>query len=137
MKSTAKAIWSGSGKEGKGTLSTGSKILDNTPYNFKSRFEDGTDTNPEELIAAAHAGCFNMKLSFVLGNFGYTPTELASVCTINMVDGMIEGSHIELEAKVPDIDLEKFKECVEDALQNCPISALFNVNITLDYSLEQ
>lgn len=137
MESKASAVWSGSGKDGSGHLTTGSKVLDKTPYNFKSRFENGTDTNPEELIAAAHAGCFNMKLSFVLGNFGFTPDSLESNCTVDMVDGMIAGSHIELTAKVPNIDIEKFKECVEDAFTNCPISVLFteNAEMSLNYTL--
>jgi osmotically inducible protein OsmC len=137
MKSKATAIWSGSGKDGAGHLSTGSKVLNNTPYNFKSRFENGTDTNPEELIAAAHAGCFNMKLSFVLGNFGFTPKQLESNCTVDMVDGMVAGSHIELTANVPNITMEKFKECLEDAFRNCPISVLMaeNAELSLNYTL--
>lgn len=137
MKSKATAIWSGTGKEGTGQLTTGSKVLNNTPYNFKSRFENGTDTNPEELIAAAHAGCFNMKLSFVLGNFGFTPKQLESKCSVDMVDGMVAESYIELTANVPNISIEKFKECVEDAFRNCPISVLFaeNAELSLNYTL--
>ena len=137
MKSKATAIWSGTGMEGQGWLSSESKVLHETPYNFKSRFEQVKETNPEELIAAAHAGCFNMKLSFVLGNFGFTPKKLSSTCTIDMVDGAIANSYIDLVAVVPNIDLEKFKDCVEDAINNCPISQLFTVPIKIDYRLEK
>ena len=129
------AVWQGSGKEGKGHLTTKSNVLNKTQYSWSSRFENGIGTNPEELVAAAHAGCFNMKLSFVLGNFGFTPDELNTDCTITIGDGSITGSHLNLTAKIKDITPEKFAECVVDAKQNCPISKLLNTNITIDFKL--
>lgn len=135
MKRTATAVWNGSGKEGKGQLSTQSTILENTAYSYHSRFEEGKGTNPEELIAAAHAGCFCMKLSFVLGNFGFTPDALEATCTITLDNGAITTSHITLKATVPGIDESKFNECVEDAKENCPVSKILNLTITLDATL--
>lgn len=135
MKRKATAIWQGSGKEGKGHVTTQSSILNKTQYSFSSRFEQGTGTNPEELVAAAHAGCFAMKLSFVLGEAGFTPDELNAVCTITLGDGVITESHILLQGKVPGISKEKFQECAEDAKKNCPISKSLNTNIKLEASL--
>ena len=135
MKRTATAIWNGSGKEGSGNLTTQSNVLANTSYDFKSRFADGTYTNPEELIAAAHAGCFAMKLSFVLGAAGFTPESLEATATISLGDGIITNSDIVLKAKVPGIDAAKFKECAEDAKANCPISKSLNVAISLEANL--
>lgn len=137
MKRTATAIWNGSGKEGSGNLTTQSKVLSNTAYDFKSRFADGTYTNPEELIAAAHAGCFAMKLSFVLGAAGFTPDSLEATATVELDPalGAVTSSHLVLKAKVPGIDAAKFKECAEEAKANCPISKLLNATITLDASL--
>jgi osmotically inducible protein OsmC len=135
MKRKATAVWKGSGKEGNGHLTTQSNILNKTQYSFNSRFAEGTGTNPEELVAAAHAGCFSMKLSFVLGEAGFTPDELATECTITLGDGAITGAHLVLKAKVPKIDQEKFKACAEEAKKNCPISKLLNTNITLEASL--
>ena len=135
MKRKATAVWKGSGKEGKGHLTTQSSILNKTQYSFNSRFAEGTGTNPEELVAAAHAGCFSMKLSFVLGEAGFTPDELTTECTITLGDGAITGAHLVLKAKVPNINQEKFKACAEEAKKNCPISKLLNTNITLEASL--
>ncbi len=135
MKRTATAVWNGSGKEGKGQLSTQSTILENTAYSYHSRFEEGKGTNPEELIAAAHAGCFCMKLSFVLGNFGFEPESLEATCTITLDNGAITTSHITLKATVPGIEESKFNECVEDAKENCPVSKILNLTITLDATL--
>lgn len=135
MKRSATAVWNGSGKEGKGTLSTQSKVLQNTSYDFKSRFEDGTLTNPEELIAAAHAGCFAMKLSFVLGAAGFTPDSLEATSTITLENGAITSSHIVLQAKVPGIDAEKFNACAEDAKASCPVSKALNMAISLEAKL--
>lgn len=135
MKRSATAVWNGSGKEGKGTLSTQSKVLSNTSYDFKSRFEDGTFTNPEELIAAAHAGCFAMKLSFVLGAAGFTPASLEATSTVNLENGAITSSHIVLNAKVPGIDAEKFNACAEEAKATCPVSKSLNMEITLEAKL--
>ena len=135
MKRNATAVWSGTGKEGKGTISTTNKVLNEIPYSWHSRFEDAPGTNPEELIAAAHAGCFTMKLSFVLGEAGFTPTELTTSCSITFEDGAIKESHLVLKAKVPGISKEKFDTCAKDAEDNCPISKLLNTKISLDASL--
>lgn len=135
MKSFATANWKGSGKEGGGTLTSKSKVLENTSYDYRSRFEDGTYTNPEELVAAAHAGCFSMKLSFVLGAAGFTPASIDTKCTITLESGAITSSHLEVKASVPGIDAAKFAECTADAKANCPISKLLNTNITMDAAL--
>ena len=135
MKSFATANWKGTGKEGGGTLTSKSKVLDNTSYDFRSRFEDGTYTNPEELVAAAHAGCFSMKLSFVLGAAGFTPDSIATKVTITLESGAITSSHLEVKALVPGIDADKFAECAAEAKANCPISKLLNTEITMEASL--
>ncbi|MDI1235217.1 MAG: OsmC family protein [bacterium] len=135
MKRSATAVWQGSGKEGKGHLSTQSTTLNQTQYSFSSRFEEGVGTNPEELVAAAHAGCFAMKLSFNLGAAGFTPEQLETKCTINLENGSVIGSHLALNAKVPEITLEKFTELVQDAEKNCPISKLLNTAITVEFTL--
>jgi osmotically inducible protein OsmC len=137
MKRKATAVWKGSGKEGTGVLTTDSNTLDNTQYSFTSRFESGTGTNPEELIAAAHAGCFCMKLSFVVGNSDFTPDSLSATCTVTMDDGTITGSHIELNAQIPGIDAGLFAESVKDAEENCPISAVLSCPITVSYKLNE
>lgn len=135
MKRKATAVWKGSGKEGNGVLTTQSTVLNRTQYSFNSRFAEGTGTNPEELVAAAHAGCFAMKLSFVLGEAGFTPDELNTECTITLEDGAITEAHLSLKAKIPGITKEKFQGCADDAKKNCPISKLLNTKITLDASL--
>lgn len=135
MKRYATANWKGSGKDGKGTNSTQSGVLKDTQYSYKSRFEEGTGTNPEELIAAAHAGCFSMKLSFVLGNSGFTPDNIDTKCTVTLGDGAITSSHLEVKAKVPGIDAAKFKEAAEEAKANCPISKSLTAEITMDAEL--
>lgn len=137
MKRYATANWKGSGKEGKGTNTTQSGTLNNTQYSFKSRFEEGTGTNPEELVAAAHAGCFSMKLSFVLNAAGFTADNIDTKCTIDFdtAAGAIAGSHLEVTATVPGIDAAKFAECAEDAKANCPISKLLNATVTMDAKL--
>ncbi len=131
----ATAVWNGSGKEGSGHLTTDSKVLANTPYNYAKRFEDEPGTNPEELIAAAHSGCFAMKLSFVLGNAGFTPDSLEATATVTLDNGTITGSALSLKAKVPGIDAAKFKECAEDAKANCPVSRALGVPVTLTAEL--
>jgi lipoyl-dependent peroxiredoxin len=136
MKRKATAIWNGSGKEGSGHLSTQSSILNKTQYSFNSRFAEGTGTNPEELIAAAHAGCFSMKLSFILGEAGFTPQEITTDCTISLDDGTITQSQLVLKAKVPGITNEKFQECAENAKASCPVSQALNINISLTATLE-
>ncbi|EOZ98474.1 putative osmotically inducible protein [Indibacter alkaliphilus LW1] len=137
MKRHATAVWQGSGKEGKGKLSTQTGVLENTQYSFSSRFEDGKGTNPEELIAAAHAGCFAMKLSFSLGEAGFTADELNAKCTITLADGKITKSKIDLDAKVPDISEDEFSKAVKDAEENCPISVLLDTEIVVEYSLSK
>lgn len=135
MSRNATAIWQGSGKEGKGNLTTQSTVLNKTQYSYKSRFEEGPGTNPEELIAAAHAGCFTMKLSFVLGEAGFTPDEIETKCDITLASGAITKSHLTVKAKVPGIDEQKFNECAEDAKKNCPVSKLLNTDISMEASL--
>lgn len=136
MKRFATANWKGSGKEGTGTNTTQSGVLSNTQYSYKSRFEEGTGTNPEELVAAAHAGCFTMKLSFVLNAAGFTADNIDTKCTITLDPAAgITESHLEVKATVPGIDAAKFAECAAEAKANCPISKLLNTNITMDASL--
>ncbi len=135
MRRTATAVWNGSGKEGNGHLTTASTVLDKTQYSFSSRFENGTGTNPEELMAAAHAGCFSMKLSFVLGAAGFTPDEIHTDCAITLDNGAITKSELTLKAKVPGITAEQFQECAADAKANCPVSKAYNCEITLDATL--
>ncbi len=137
MKRFATANWQGSGKEGKGTLSSQSTVLNKTQYSFGSRFADGVGTNPEELIAAAHAGCFSMKLSFNLSGAGFVPDNIDTKCeiTLDPDKGAVTSSHLTLTAKVPGISKEKFDELVADAKANCPISKLLNTEITLDSTL--
>ena len=135
MKRTATAVWNGSGKEGSGNLTTQSTTLSKTQYSFKSRFEQGVGTNPEELVAAAHAGCFAMKLSFVLQAAGLTADSLEATATVSLDDGAITSSNIVLNAKIPGIDPAKFKEYAEDAKANCPISKLLNTSISLEANL--
>jgi osmotically inducible protein OsmC len=135
MKRAATAIWQGSGKEGKGHLTTQSTVLNKTQYSYTSRFEQGIGTNPEELIAAAHAGCFTMKLSFNLGGAGFTPDELETRCEINFVDSVLTESHLILKATVKGIDPAKFAELVKHAEENCPISKVLNTKISVDFTL--
>lgn len=135
MKRTATAVWNGSGKEGTGHLTTQSTVLSKTQYSFNSRFADGVGTNPEELIAAAHAGCFTMKLSFNLGEAGFEPNELETNCAITFENGEITESHLTLKAQVSGIDQAKFDELVKDAEKNCPISRLLNTKITVEATL--
>ena len=138
MKRKAHVVWKGDGENGSGTLSTGSGAIENLPYDFKMRFknDDGKlGTNPEELIAAAHAGCFNMKLSFVLNENGFSPESLETESVLTFVDGVVESIELSLSAKVPDISNEKFNECAEEAKDNCPISGLLNCEISLSSTL--
>ena len=137
MKRNATAVWQGSIKEGSGKVSTQSTVLKDTAYSFKSRFEEGIGTNPEELIAAAHASCFAMKLSLNISEAGFTAETLDAKCDINLdtSKGEISESHITLHAKVPNISKDKFDELVADAEKNCPISKLLNTKITVDATL--
>ena len=130
MKRSATAVWNGTGKDGNGIVSTQSSVLSKAQYSYKSRFENGTGTNPEELIAAAHAGCFSMKLAFVLNEAGFTADEINTDCTITLESTGITSSHLVLKAKVPGIDKEQFDTIVADAKSNCIISKALNANIT-------
>lgn len=135
LKRRASAQWAGTGKEGKGHISTQSTVLDKTNFSYGSRFADGVGTNPEELMAAAHAGCFTMKLSFALNEAGFTADDIQTECTIQMVDGVIAKSDLKVKAKVPNITEEKFKEVTEDAKANCPVSKAYNLEISLEAEL--
>lgn len=135
MKRKATAVWQGTGKEGKGHLTTQTGVLDKTQYSFSSRFEDGIGTNPEELVAAAHAGCFAMKLSFNLTGAEFPPKELNVEGIITFEEGTIKQSKLILTAKVDGISEEKFAELVKDAEKNCPISKLLNTEIVVEYTL--
>jgi len=105
-------------------------VLNQTQYSFSTRFEDGVGTNPEELVAAAHAGCFTMKLTFILNAAGFTPDEIETRCEITLQDGSITESNLDVKATVPGISKEQFDAAVADAKANCPISKLYNTNIT-------
>lgn len=133
----ANAVWEGSGKTGKGNLSTASKVLDKTKYSFHTRFEDGEKgTNPEELIGAAHAGCFAMQLSFLLNESNFTATTLDVDATVTFEDGAITKITLDLEGDVPEIDAEKFQEIAQKAKEVCPVSKLLNTEIELKVTLK-
>lgn len=132
MKRFGTAVWQGTGKEGKGVLTTQSGVLKETQYSFSSRFEEGIGTNPEELVAAAHAGCFAMKLSFNIDAAGFTAQKLETKCIVTFADGKIAESHLVLHAWIDGIPQEKFHEAVKDAELNCPISRSLNTTITVE-----
>ncbi len=136
MKRKATAVWNGSGKEGNGHLTTQSTVLNQTQYSFNSRFAEGVGTNPEELIAAAHSGCFTMKLSFVLGEAGFTPESLETTSVITFENGVISKSHLILKAKVPGISQDVFDASVKDAELNCPVSQVLKAEISVEATLE-
>jgi osmotically inducible protein OsmC len=140
MKRTANAHWRGDLKSGQGSLSTASGVLSSTAYSFQTRFEDGKGTNPEELLAAAHAGCFTMAVSAQLTQANLTAESLETTCTINLEkqpDGFaITESHLELKAKVPGASQEAFDRAVQAAKSGCPVSKLYKTNITLTSTLE-
>jgi lipoyl-dependent peroxiredoxin len=131
----ATAVWNGSGKEGSGHLTTQSSVLEQTQYSFNSRFAEGKGTNPEELVAAAHAGCFTMKLSFVLGEAGFQPEKLETKCEVTFENGSVTKSHLTLKGTVPGIDQQQFDECVKKAEKECPISKLLNTEISSEATL--
>lgn len=137
MKRNATAVWHGNLKEGKGNLTTQSGILDQTPYTFKMRFEDEPGTNPEELIGAAHSGCFTMQLSANLSKEGHNPVELQTKAEVTLDQGTITKSHLILEAKVPGISRDLFDELVRDAKENCPVSKLLKAEISVDARLNE
>ncbi|MDX6181454.1 OsmC family protein [Flavobacterium sp. Fl-77] len=135
MKRKAQAVWNGDIKNGKGTLTTASTVLNQTQYSFNSRFAEGVGTNPEELLAAAHAGCFTMKLSLDLATAGFTAEELATQSTITLNDGKITQSLLVLNAKVPGISEEEFLRIAKGAEQTCPVSQAFSFEIVLEAHL--
>ncbi|HWD20777.1 MAG TPA: OsmC family protein [Verrucomicrobiae bacterium] len=140
MKRTASAVWNGDLKKGKGALTTPSGVLKQTPYSFTTRFENEPGTNPEELIAAAHAGCFTMAFSAALGKGGFTPQKLATeaALTLEQVNGnwTITTIDLTLSGQVPGISAEKFQEIAQDAKANCPVSRVLNAKISLTAKLE-
>ncbi|WP_307719079.1 OsmC family protein [Massilia glaciei] len=140
MKRTGNAVWSGGIKDGKGNISTQSGALDNTQYGFNTRFEDGPGTNPEELIGAAHAGCFTMALSGQLGKAGMTAEQLSTSAEVSLDkvgDGFtISAVHLTLRARIPGASQEAFEAAALEAKENCPVSKLLNAVITLDAHLE-
>lgn len=135
MKRNATAVWNRTGKEGTGHLTTQSSVLNQTQYSFNSRFAEGIGTNPEELVAAAHAGCFAMKLSFVLNAAGFTAEVITVNCTITLDSGSITNAHLVVSAKVPGISNEKFEECMEDVKANCIVSKALNAGKTYEITL--
>lgn len=136
MKRKATAVWNGTIKEGSGNLTTGSTTLNKTQYSFNSRFEEGVGTNPEELLAAAHAGCFTMKLSAELSEAGFNPESLETEATITFEEGKIVLSHLSLKAKVAGIGDGDFREIAKRAKDTCPISVAFSFPIELEYILD-
>jgi len=140
MKRTASAVWQGSLKSGKGTLTSASAVLDRTPYSFTSRFASGAGTNPEELIAAAHAGCFTMALSAALDGAGFTADSLSTVAELSLenlpqTSWTITAIHLRTVGRVPGIPPGRFSEIAEAAKAKCPVSRLLNAAITLDATL--
>ena len=140
MKRKASAVWTGGLKDGKGVVSTGSGTLKETPYTFASRFEEGKGTNPEELVAAAHAGCFAMAFSFILGMSDIVPESIGATATVTIEqigDGFeVTESHLEVTAKVPGADRAKVDAAIDAAKAGCPISKLLNCKITLEATIE-
>lgn len=139
IKRKGSAVWQGGIKDGNGAVSTESGALDDHPYGFSSRFEEEQGTNPEELIGAAHAGCFSMALSLMLGEAGLTPESLQTTATVSLEQGdggySITAIHLELKGKVPGTDQAGFEEIAAKAKAGCPVSKLFNADITLDAKL--
>lgn len=140
MKRTASAIWNGGLKDGRGSISTQSRVLSDTQYSFAGRFASGPGTNPEELIAAAHAGCFSMALSAQLGNAGMTAQSIDTTATVTLekLDSgfAVTSSHLQVKVKIPGGDQAKFEQAAKNAKEGCPISKLLNAKITMDAQLE-
>ena len=140
MNRKASANWKGDLKAGEGTLSTPSQVLDNSQYSFKTRFEEGKGTNPEELIAAAHAGCFSMALSAQLGEAGLKPDDINTTATVTLekveTGFAITKIHLDVSASIPGADDKAFQQAATNAKENCPVSRLFNAKITMDAKLE-
>jgi lipoyl-dependent peroxiredoxin len=140
MKRTGSAVWKGGLRDGQGTVSTESGVLSDTPYSFSTRFEDGTGTNPEELLAAAHAGCFSMALSGQLGNAGMTAENISTTATVRLektdAGFTITKVHLDVTARIPGADAQAFETAANNAKAGCPVSRLFNAEITMDAKLE-
>ena len=140
MKRNAYAVWQGGIRDGKGAISTDSGVLSNAQYSFSTRFENGIGTNPEELVAAAHSGCFAMALSATLGGAGFTPEriDVKATVTLDKVEGgfSLSASHLEVKAKVPGASDEAFLHAANTAKVNCPISKVLNAHITMNATLE-
>jgi osmotically inducible protein OsmC len=140
MKSKASAIWQGDLKQGQGYLSSASKVLQDTPYSFRTRFEGAPGTNPEELIGAAHAGCFSMALSMILGEAGFTPERITTEATVTLEQKdsgfTITQVHLDVSANVPGATNEAFQEAAGKAKNGCPVSKLFNAAISMNACLE-
>ncbi|WP_416381025.1 OsmC family peroxiredoxin [Hymenobacter sp. GOD-10R] len=137
MKRSATAHWIGSGTAGTGQLNTPSKVLRQAQYSYLTRFADGIGTNPEELVAAAHAGCFSMKLAFNMQAIGLVPRSIDTRCEVVLENGTIVSSHLQVEAVVPNLTPEQFEELVADARQNCPVSKLLTIATTSEALLKQ
>ncbi|MDR6968116.1 osmotically inducible protein OsmC [Flavobacterium arsenatis] len=135
MNRSAKAVWNGTIKEGKGNLTTQSATLHQTPYSFVSRFDEGKGTNPEELMAAAHAGCFTMKLSLDLTTAGFNPEALETTAVVTLDNGVITKSALTLNAKIDGISEEQFLEIAQKSKETCPVSKAYNLEITLEAHL--
>ena len=140
MKRKASAIWKGGIRDGKGSISTDSGVLSDTPYSFGTRFENEKGTNPEELIGAAHAGCFSMALSLMLGEAGFTPENISTVASVTLkkIEGGfgITAVHLDVSARVPGIDQQAFQAAAEKAKKGCPVSRVLNAVITMEARLE-
>jgi osmotically inducible protein OsmC len=140
MKRNASAVWTGGLKDGRGIISSDSGVLSDTQYSFSTRFENGKGTNPEELIAAAHAGCFSMALSAQLGTMGLTPERIATSAALSLekvADGFaITAVHLTVKAKVPGADAPQFQTAAANAKAGCPVSKVLNATITMDATLE-
>lgn len=139
MKRNGMAHWAGDLKDGQGTLTTDSGVLSSTPYSFQTRFENGSGTNPEELIGAAHAGCFSMALSMILGQAGLTPESIDTRASVSLEEAeggfAINAIHLGVEARVPAASAEQFEDCANQAKEACPVSKLMNARITMDAQL--
>lgn len=136
MKRKGSAVWEGSLKDGKGTVSLESGVLKDAQYSYKTRFENGNGTNPEELVGAAHAGCFSMQLSAFLTEDGFEPTKVETTSVITFEDKEIKKSHLILSADVPGIDKDQFEKIANKAKESCPMSRLLKAEITLEYDLK-
>lgn len=135
MKRSSTVIWQGPGKTGNGQITSQSKVLDQAVYAYNTRFEDEKGTNPEELIAAAHASCFSMKLSFLLNDAGFTAGSIETTSTVTLEGSTITGSHLDVKAKVPVINDAQFEQLAEKSRNECPVSKALNMNITMDARL--